>query len=277
MKAHIFGKNKNISINVANTNFKIHNKKNRGRNWKVKLGQIGLRCKHCYKTTQENKARPKSSHYFPLTLSGIYQAAQNIYHFHFKNGCCPCMPQKVLSEFNNAKSSRSCYGGGKQYWIIAAESLGITESASGLCFQDSANSHKTNIESIKSKTNISYLDMLINDAALSERSLVNPEDRNLVTDYIFIIMCQMVQSPGQVDKNDRDGSNCGLVLCCRHCMGDNGKGIFNRTKVTSISKNEYFNQVHSHLESCSRCPDQLKVALGDLKKLHEDQKRKLKR
>ena len=187
------------------------------------------------------------------------------------------MPQKKMAEIRNAKSSRSCYGGGKQYWIFAAESLDIIESASSLRFQDSVDPCKASKESTKSTTNVSNLDALLNDAALGERSLVNTKDRKLVTDYIFIIMCQMVQFPGQVEKNIGNSSNYGFSLCCRHCMGDNGKGIFNRTKVTSISKNEYFNQVHSHLETCSHCPDQLKAALSDLKKLHDGQKRKLKR
>ena len=212
-----------------------------------------------------------------MTLSAIYQAAQNIYHFHFKNGCCPCMPQKVLSEFHNIKPSRSCYGGGKQYWIIAAESLGTIESTSGLHFQDSKNSCKAKMESTKSTINISNLDIVLNDAARSERSLVNPEDRNLVTDYTFMIMCQMIQFPGKIEVDNRNSSNCGLVLCCRYCKGDNGKGVFNRTKVSSISKNEFFNQIHNHLETCSSCPDQLKVTLSDLKELHDTQKRKLKR
>ena len=115
--------------------------------------------------------------------------------------------------------------------------------------------------------------MLQIDAARGEKSLVKPEDRNLVTDYIFMIMCQMVQFPIKNRENDSNE----LVLCCKHCMGENGKGIFNRTKVTSISKNEYFKQVHSHVKNCSHCPDQLKEALNQLKELHDIQKRKLKR
>ena len=92
------------------------------------------------------------------------------------------------------------------------------------------------MESIKSKIKVSYLDMLINDAALSGRFLVNPEDRKLVTDHTFIIMYQMVQSSEQVDKHDRNVSNFGLVLCCRHWMGDNGKVISIAQKSQAYQK-----------------------------------------
>jgi hypothetical protein len=239
-------------------------------------GQVGLRCKHCYKKPQEHKNQRKSCRDFPRPVYGIYQAAQNIYHFHFKNGCCPCMPPKIMSDFQGTTPSRSCYGGGKQYWIIAAESLDLVESASGLQFK-SAPLSRPNKDIDTCTSEVANLDSLLNDAARNENLLVNPEDRNLVTDYIFMIMCQMVQFPTKKEKNDTNHSNPRLVLCCKHCNGQNGKGIFNRTKVTSISKNEYFNQVHSHLASCSHCPENLKKALKHLKTLDDVQKRKLKR
>ena len=149
----------------------------------------------------------------------------------------------------------------------------MVESASGLRFKNSTTENISNKDIAKSAVDNSNLDMLLNDAALSEKSLVNPEDRILVTDYIFIIMCQMVQFPFKNKENDRNE----LALCCKHCMGKNGKGIFNRTKVTSISKNEFFKQIHSHIENCSHCPDHLKEAIDQLKELHDIQKRKLKR
>ena len=248
----------------------------RGRNWNVEVGQVGLRCKHCYNTPEGDENHSKSSRYFPLTLSAIYQAAQNIYHFHFKNGCCPCMSQQTLAEFDVTKSNRSYYGGGKQYWVHSAEVIGLIETTSGLRFKSSLES-RSNKDANSSEIDAKHLENLLRDATGGQKCLVKPEDRNLVTDYIFIIMCQMVQFPVKDGCSGDSSGNSGLVLCCKHCMGENGKGIFNRTKVTSISKNEYFAQVHSHLEKCSNCPSQLKDALSCLKKLDNVQKRKLKR
>ena len=249
----------------------------RGRNWNVEVGQVGLRCKHCYNTPEGDKNHSKSSRYFPLTLSAIYQAAQNIYHFHFKNGCCPCMPQQTLANFDVTKSNRSYYGGGKQYWVHSAEAIGLIETTSGLRFKSSLESRKSNKDTNSGELDTKHLENLLRDATRGKKCLVKPEDRHLVTDYIFLVMCQMVHFPARDGYSGDSSGNSGLVLCCKHCMGDNGNGIFNRTKVASISKNEYFAQVHRHLEKCSNCPSQLKDTLSYLKELHNVQKRKLKR
>lgn len=265
------------NIEIFTATEKDKNTHFRGRNWTVETGQVGVRCKHCYKAPENEDKQPKSSRYFPLNLSGIYQASQNIYHFHFKNGCCPNMPKKNLSGFNKTKPSRSCYRGGKQYWIMAAESLGVVESSSCLCMKDSTRSTISKQEGTQNKTqDNSDLNIFLNDAARDEKSLVNPDDRCLVTDYIFLLMCQMNQYPIK-NGNDKNDNIPGLGLGCKHCEGHNGKGIFNRTKITSISKNEYFHQVHSHLDNCSHCPNQLKEVLNHLKVIHDVQKRKLKR
>ena len=108
---------------------------NRGRNWKVEIDQVGIRCKHCYKSNVHNEPA-KSSRYFPLDLAGVYQAAQNIYHSHFKHGHCANMPIEVKAKFDEVVVARSKYGGGREYWISSIELLGVIESQSCLKMKD---------------------------------------------------------------------------------------------------------------------------------------------
>ena len=63
----------------------------RGRNTKVKVGQVGIRCRHCAHIPVKDKKR--GSTYFPGTTYGMYQAAQNMCIVHMQCGLCPEMPQ----------------------------------------------------------------------------------------------------------------------------------------------------------------------------------------
>lgn len=54
----------------------------RGRNRLLDIGQVGIRCIHCKNLPQEG--RGKGSSYFPASIKSIYQSAQNLLSFHFK-------------------------------------------------------------------------------------------------------------------------------------------------------------------------------------------------
>ncbi len=54
----------------------------RGRNRLLDIGQVGIRCIHCKNLPQEG--RGKGSSYFPASVKSIYQSAQNLLSFHFK-------------------------------------------------------------------------------------------------------------------------------------------------------------------------------------------------
>lgn len=99
----------------------------RGRNKPVVIGQVGIRCRHCAAVPIAN--RQKGSTYFPATLSGIYQAAQNMSTMHLQCGLCSEMPVAVKEHFTfliSTKSSSS--GAGRPYWVQAATRLGLVDS-----------------------------------------------------------------------------------------------------------------------------------------------------
>lgn len=113
-----------------------------GRNIDVKVGQVGIRCAHCSMLLV--KSRSKGSSYFPSTLSGIYQSAQNMHHCHFCAGCQKA--ESIKSKCNEVLASRPCHGGGKEYQSMAAEQMGLIETMIGLRFKN--NQTKNNADKL---------------------------------------------------------------------------------------------------------------------------------
>jgi hypothetical protein len=110
-------------------------KSTQGRNKAIVLGQVGIRCRHC--ASQQRHVRARGSCYFPGTLAGIYQAAQNLASQHLLASCSH-VPDDVRQELvrlkecgkvDDAKSS-----GGKQQWADRADVLGVVEDEHGLRF-----------------------------------------------------------------------------------------------------------------------------------------------
>jgi len=105
-----------------------------GRKNKIKIGQVGLRCKHCASLLPTR--RPKGAVYYPGSLRALYQAAQNMAVGHFMVSC------EVISEglkmqlkaFQERKSSPG--HAGKKYWAECAKAVGIVETENdGLSFR----------------------------------------------------------------------------------------------------------------------------------------------
>jgi hypothetical protein len=62
----------------------------KGRNKQIRVGQVGIRCRHCKNTPAARRQR--GSMYFPHCTMGIYQAAQNMSSPHLQCGLCHAMP-----------------------------------------------------------------------------------------------------------------------------------------------------------------------------------------
>lgn len=238
----------------------------RGRNKSVEVGQVGIRCIHC--SVLPVKDRSKGSTYFPSTLAGIYQAAQNMYHYHFCTGC-PTIAETYQSQFHDACSSRSCYGGGKDYWSESAERMGLVETMIGLKFKVHCTSTTDDLCHEVDQASLKQLELTSKDTT----NIVTSEDRKFTTDYIFMLFSQM--SPYNPAKQERGNEHPGLT--CKHCQGCYENISFFRKKVSSLSKNENLAQIDRHLSLCRCCPDEVKVTLKKLKELHGYQMRRLKR
>jgi hypothetical protein len=105
----------------------------RGRNKPIKLGQVGIRCRHCARLPVAR--RQKGSTYFPASLHGLYQAAQNMNTTHMQSGLCTEMPPEYKQMFGEATANKvSSSVAGRPYWAKTAKQLGLIDTEDGIRF-----------------------------------------------------------------------------------------------------------------------------------------------
>jgi hypothetical protein len=110
----------------------------RGRNKSVRLGQVGIRCRHC--AHLPSVRRQKGSTYFPATLLGVYQAAQNMSSTHLQCGLCTEMTDRTRQEFANLiPSKNNSSKGGRVYWAQHARLMGLVDTDEGIFLMGSRN------------------------------------------------------------------------------------------------------------------------------------------
>lgn len=104
----------------------------RGRNKPITLRQVGIRCRHCSHVALNR--RKKGSAYFPFSLLGLYQAAQNMGSSHFHGESCSDMSDDLKEKFVESISCKSTVGSGKLYWAQSARKLGLVDTEHGIRF-----------------------------------------------------------------------------------------------------------------------------------------------
>ena len=103
--------------------------KAQGRNTPIMLGQVGIRCKHC--AIMPLGARPKGAVYFSQSVSGIYQAAQNMADVHLSSRCHQ-IPDDIKFRLTALRQVKRRAFVGKQYWTVGVKALGIYEEERGV-------------------------------------------------------------------------------------------------------------------------------------------------
>jgi hypothetical protein len=103
-----------------------------GRNRKIHLAQVGIRCRHC--GTLPAKGRAKGAVFFPSRLVGVYQTGQNMTNTHLVTDC-KSIPRDVREDLvgvrlkeKGAKTRKSAYGGGQHYWAACLRVQGVIET-----------------------------------------------------------------------------------------------------------------------------------------------------
>jgi len=105
----------------------------RGRNKPIMIGQIGIRCRHCAHLPVSH--RQKGSTYFPASLLGLYQAAQNMSTTHMQCGLCNEMPDMIKHQFAQLLSTKvASSGAGRPFWADSAKKLGLVDTEDGIRF-----------------------------------------------------------------------------------------------------------------------------------------------
>lgn len=105
----------------------------RGRNKPIQIGQVGIRCRHCSHLPVSH--RQKGSTYFPASLLGLYQAAQNMSTSHIQVGLCSEMPDMIKHQFAHLLSTKvASSGAGRPFWANSAKKLGLVDTEEGIRF-----------------------------------------------------------------------------------------------------------------------------------------------
>jgi hypothetical protein len=103
-----------------------------GRKKQVRLGQVGIRCRHCVHLPLRHRGR--GAVYYTTKLSGVYQAAQNMALSHL-NESCSSIPQETRQTLLDLHGRRDTAGGGKQYWAECCQLLGLYDDDNGIRFR----------------------------------------------------------------------------------------------------------------------------------------------
>jgi hypothetical protein len=100
-----------------------------GRKRQVFLGQAGIRCHHC--SNLPLRQRRRGAVYYPVKLSGMYQAAQNMASSHLSDSCSQ-IPPGIKQRLRDLRHRRDTASGGKKYWAEAGRARGLYETEEGL-------------------------------------------------------------------------------------------------------------------------------------------------
>lgn len=116
-----------------------------GRKHAVTVGQVGLRCIHCRHTTRCSD-RVKRAVCYPSSIKRIYRTVIDMKLDHFLH--CKFVPQDLKDRLTELKSvhTRST-GTTMQYFIRAANALGMEDGATGVRLNKKGNSELANLSS----------------------------------------------------------------------------------------------------------------------------------
>ena len=110
--------------------------------------------------------------------------------------------------------------------------------------------------------------------------LVAPDDEKVATQFSFYLLGQMQMCV--FTEADRLGKRKGLPpgfpgLACRHCFGGYGSGRFFPSSIKTLSDtSKTLNVLFNHMMRCRKCPTEVRETLEKLRKLHDEQRAKMK-
>jgi len=238
-----------------------------------------MHCKH------ENPAeRGQQATSYPSLISGIYNSVQQMLRLHLD--CCQAMPPDVRAKIEALKVSSSSRGGRKQYWIDSAKRLGLVDTKHGIHFGrdpfgplppltgpsvNSKEGRKKKEAQKKEEPPPPEVpeEELEPPPVVDDRPLVFPEDKDLISDYLYLTLEQM--SPCILMEADRVGCYKGRKvgfpgLACKHCVGQAGCGRYFPASEASLSQTTTSQTIMNHVRNCRRCPLEIRENLELMKR-----------
>lgn len=227
---------------------------------KVVVGQVGIRCLYCKHRAVGQ--RPERAVCYPSSLKNIYHSIETWQRRH----CLVCTdipPWVRKSILELMESSKSRAGGRRQYWEDSASRLGMIDTPHGVRFSRTPGDLGAPDVSTRGHS----------DASKSE-PVVFEEDRELVTEYLFLLMDQMQTC--KFTEEDRTGGRSKIKdneigfpgMQCKHCQGKAGFGRYFPVSINALALANSDRNIYNHLQKCRRCPSTVKT---NLLKLSQDQ------
>ncbi|VEU43854.1 unnamed protein product [Pseudo-nitzschia multistriata] len=238
--------------------------------FKVEVGQVGIRCLHCKDLPPSKRAERAVC--YPSSLRNIYHSIETWQRRH--SLVCKCInPWVRKSILELMESSKTRAGGRRQYWEDSARRLGMVDTSQGVRFCRKPGDLGP-IPSPGSGRLPGEPDVPQHEP----EKIVRKEDKDLVTDYLFLLMDQMQTC--QFTEEDRTGGRSKIKdnevgfpgMECRHCQGRAGFGRYFPSSVAALSLANSDRNVYNHLQKCRKCPESVKTELIRLQKTQAQSK-----
>ena len=151
-----------------------------------------------------------------------------------------------------------------------------TKPANGTTTNKRRTAHALSSSSSSSDRDIATITPLKSiDDYLEPNSLVQPQDKDLVPDYLYLAIAQM--KPCKLTDADRVGCYKNRQLnfvgmCCKHCGGQPGFGKFFPATVRSLAQTTTSQTIVKHVSAkCRSCPPEIRRAVLDLQEQQQQQ------
>lgn len=234
----------------------------------IVVGQVGIQCIHC--KHRPYAKRQERAVCFPSSLKNIYHSIETWQRRH--SLVCQDIPAWAKQTMTSLMGkSRSGAGGRRQYWEESAMRLGMVDTNTGIRFIRPP-TYVTASSPIVSYSDISTP---VVDYTLKSLPLVYMCDRELVTDYLFMLLNQMETC--FFSEQDRVGGRSKVKDCpigypglqCKHCGGKAGFGRYFPISIQALTSANSDRNIFNHIDKCRRCPTDVRQELNRF--LHEQQ------
>jgi hypothetical protein len=243
---------------------------------RVVVGQVGIRCLHC--SHLDPLQRPERAVCYPSTLRNIYHSMETWQRRH--SALCTQIPPWVRREMAALlKHSRSSAGGRRQYWEDAARQIGLVNTPHGVRFSRPPGWIQS-LPHMERKKPLTPKNTPFAIQRAPTIHVVQPNDRELVTDYLYLLMEQMQVC--YFAEEDRTGGRSKVKtyeigfpgMQCQHCSGKAGFGRYFPSTVDGLALANSDRNIYNHLLKCRKCPNSIQEKLTELRLSNETAKNK---
>lgn len=230
-------------------------------------GQVGIRCVFC--KTKPPEERPSGCLVFPENLSSVHTKVMDMLRLHFHS--CPAMPEETKETFKTLRGfGAKVSDDSQQYWVDSARDIGLSSIPPGGVGNGWGITFRRDPLEPSPSDELDRETMGGTPPVLNEAYLIKPDDRGTCTDQVLLMMRQIKvctferkDRRGGPGARGRDRVTGFPGLSCKFCSSKNSSGRYFPVSAKNLSDNTA-NSLHSHLASCSRCPEPIRASLAYL-------------